>query len=232
MTSGGLWWRRSSWSLCWARCIAARVRLQLAKTYSARGDQGPARHLMREIDDILLHRPALGALVDEVSEFPEILASSTQQRVTGASPLTPAELRLLPYLQTHLTIRESGSACSSPVTLSARRSARSTGNWASRHATVRCSRQRRSVCSAGSRHHPTRWGFEGIVDVVPERHREFRGGRDAAWEPDDGRDADQRGEPDKRQRLRIQLFGHDSGSADAVLPKCASLKARRRSRSV
>jgi LuxR family maltose regulon positive regulatory protein len=24
----------------------------------------------------------------------------------GASPLTPAELRLLPYLQTHLTIRE------------------------------------------------------------------------------------------------------------------------------
>jgi LuxR family maltose regulon positive regulatory protein len=82
---------------------------------------------MREIDDILLHRPALGALVDEVSEFREILASSTQQRVTGASPLTPAELRLLPYLQTHLTIRESGSACSSPVTLSARRSARSTG---------------------------------------------------------------------------------------------------------
>jgi LuxR family transcriptional regulator, maltose regulon positive regulatory protein len=82
------------------------VRLRLAKTYSARGDQGPARHLMREIDDILLHRPALGALVDEVSEFREILASSTQQRVTGASPLTPAELRLLPYLQTHLTIRE------------------------------------------------------------------------------------------------------------------------------
>jgi len=78
----------------------------MAKTYSARGDQGPARHLMREIDDILLHRPALGALVDEVSEFREILASSTQQRVTGASPLTPAELRLLPYLQTHLTIRE------------------------------------------------------------------------------------------------------------------------------
>ena len=26
--------------------------------------------------------------------------------VTGGSPLTPAELRLLPYLQTHLTIRE------------------------------------------------------------------------------------------------------------------------------
>ena len=44
--------------------IAVRVRLQLAKTYAAIADQSTARHLLREIDDILLHRPALGALVD------------------------------------------------------------------------------------------------------------------------------------------------------------------------
>ena len=36
------------------------------------------------------------------------LTSSTQVGATGGSPLTPAELRLLPYLQTHLTIREIG----------------------------------------------------------------------------------------------------------------------------
>jgi LuxR family transcriptional regulator, maltose regulon positive regulatory protein len=54
----------------------------------------------------MVRRPALGALVDEVSEFRRIVTSSKQVRATGASPLTPAELRLLPYLQTHLTIRE------------------------------------------------------------------------------------------------------------------------------
>jgi LuxR family maltose regulon positive regulatory protein len=88
--------------------LAVRVRLQLAKVHRARGDPAAARHLLREIDDILLHRPALGALVDEVSEFRRILTSSPQVGATGGSPLTPAELRLLPYLQTHLTIREIG----------------------------------------------------------------------------------------------------------------------------
>ena len=69
-------------------------------------DHTTARHLLREIDDILVHRPALGVLVEEVSEFRRILTSSAQVGATGGSPLTPAELRLLPYLQTHLTIRE------------------------------------------------------------------------------------------------------------------------------
>ena len=55
----------------------------------------------------MLHRPDLGALVDEVSELRKI-TSSPQLGATGGSPLTPAELRLLPYLQTHLTIREIG----------------------------------------------------------------------------------------------------------------------------
>ncbi len=58
--------------------LAVRVRLQLAKTYAAIADQATARHLLREIDDILAHRPALGALVDQVSEFREILTSSAQ----------------------------------------------------------------------------------------------------------------------------------------------------------
>ena len=56
--------------------LAVRVRLQLAKVYAALADQATARHLLREIDDILLHRPALGALVDEVSDFRAILTSS------------------------------------------------------------------------------------------------------------------------------------------------------------
>ena len=87
--------------------LAVRARLQLARIYWAMGDHTTARHLQREIDDILLRRPALGALLDEDSEFRRVLASA-QADVAGGSPLTPAELRLLPYLQTHLTIREIG----------------------------------------------------------------------------------------------------------------------------
>ncbi len=88
--------------------IAVRVRLQLAKVFWALTDHATARHLLREIDDILLHRPALGALADEVSDFRGFVSSGDQPGSTGGPPLTPAELRLLPYLQTHLSIREIG----------------------------------------------------------------------------------------------------------------------------
>jgi LuxR family maltose regulon positive regulatory protein len=88
--------------------LAVRLRLQLARVYWAITEYSAARHLLREIDDILLRRPALGALLDEVSEFRRVVTSSVQGGPAGGSPLTPAELRLLPYLQTHLTIGEIG----------------------------------------------------------------------------------------------------------------------------
>jgi LuxR family transcriptional regulator, maltose regulon positive regulatory protein len=83
--------------------VAVRLRLQLAKVYLALADLATARQLVREIRDILLHRPALGTLAGEVEEFHRILASSATTGATDNPPLTPAELRLLPYLQTHLT---------------------------------------------------------------------------------------------------------------------------------
>ena len=70
------------------------------------GETATVRHLLREIDDILRRRPGLGALVDEVAEFAEIVRTSAQVGTGGSAPLTPAELRLLPYLQTHLSMRE------------------------------------------------------------------------------------------------------------------------------
>jgi LuxR family transcriptional regulator, maltose regulon positive regulatory protein len=87
---------------------ALRARLQLAKAYSTRGDQATARHILREIDEILLHRPDMGALVDQVAVVREAVTASAQIGATGAAPLTGAELRILPYLQTHLTIGEIG----------------------------------------------------------------------------------------------------------------------------
>lgn len=87
--------------------LAVRSRLQLAQVCWARGDLATAHHLLREIDDILLQRPRLGTLVDEVKEFRK-LVTAQPGRETGGPPLTPAELRLLPYLQTYLTIAEIG----------------------------------------------------------------------------------------------------------------------------
>jgi LuxR family maltose regulon positive regulatory protein len=83
-----------------------RLRLQLAKVYLALADATTARHLLREIDDILHHRSSLGALVDEVSELRQTLAATVTGGAAGGPPLSPAELRLLPYLQTHLTVPE------------------------------------------------------------------------------------------------------------------------------
>jgi LuxR family maltose regulon positive regulatory protein len=82
---------------------AVRLRLQLARVYHALADAATARQLLLEIDDILIHRPALGALVDEVKAFRTVLASGATSGATSRPALTSAELRLLPYLQTHLT---------------------------------------------------------------------------------------------------------------------------------
>jgi LuxR family maltose regulon positive regulatory protein len=82
---------------------AVRLRLQLATVYLALAEPATVRQLLREIDDIVSRRPALGTLIDEVNDFRDVLASRAAPTSVGALPLTPAELRLLPYLQTHLT---------------------------------------------------------------------------------------------------------------------------------
>ena len=84
--------------------LAVRLRLQLAKVYLAASDATTAHHLMREIDDILLRRPNLGTLTEDVPTFRASLPPADPRRPTRGPPLSPAELRLLPYLQTHLTL--------------------------------------------------------------------------------------------------------------------------------
>jgi len=90
--------RRSA--TCGPPFVAVRLRLQLAKVHLALDEVVVARQLLREIDDILTCRPALGTLTDEAGDLRRVLAA---QGAAGRTPLTPAELRLLPYLQTHLT---------------------------------------------------------------------------------------------------------------------------------
>ena len=83
--------------------LAVRLRLQLAKLYLATSDPATARQLLHEIDDILSHRPGLGTVTGELRDFRGVLASTAGSGTTVLLPLTQAELRLLPYLQTHLT---------------------------------------------------------------------------------------------------------------------------------
>ena len=83
--------------------LAVRLRLQLAKVFHAIAEPGIVRQLLHEIDDLLGQRPALGTLADEVGEFRHAVTAGADPGGTGRLPLTPAELRLLPYLQTHLT---------------------------------------------------------------------------------------------------------------------------------
>ena len=86
--------------------LAVRVRLHLAKSYWAIADHATARQLLFEIDDVLRAWPALGHLSDEVTTFREVASSLPVPVLGGVQPLSPAELRVLPYLQTHLTIGE------------------------------------------------------------------------------------------------------------------------------
>jgi LuxR family transcriptional regulator, maltose regulon positive regulatory protein len=92
-----------TWAMPWS---AVLVRLELADGHLALADAGTAVILLREIDDVLHHRRELGILVERVERLRDRLHHV--QEAHNVSTLTAAELRLLPYLQTHLTLQEIG----------------------------------------------------------------------------------------------------------------------------
>lgn len=81
--------------------LAVDLRLALVRVHMEMGEVVAAHHLLHEVDDLLRRRPALGSLVDEAERIRDGLAAAPDD--LGAFPLSPAELRVLPYLQTHLT---------------------------------------------------------------------------------------------------------------------------------
>jgi LuxR family transcriptional regulator, maltose regulon positive regulatory protein len=86
--------------------IALQARIELARVHLALTDTAGARTLMREADELLLHRPGLGTLVSEADALRADLAQQPESTVPGASSLTAAELRLLPLLSTRLPVAE------------------------------------------------------------------------------------------------------------------------------
>ena len=84
---------------------SARALLEMARAYVALADPGGARAVLTQADDIFSHRPALGNLPQQAAEL-RVKVETIRAESLGASSLTTAELRLLPLLPTHLSIRE------------------------------------------------------------------------------------------------------------------------------
>jgi LuxR family maltose regulon positive regulatory protein len=88
--------------------VAVQALLEMARSYLALGDPAGARAVSRQLSDVLRQRPRLGNLVEQANDLRSQLAR-IREGAPGASSLTTAELRLLPFLTTHLTFPEIGA---------------------------------------------------------------------------------------------------------------------------
>jgi LuxR family maltose regulon positive regulatory protein len=88
--------------------LSVQTRLELANAFVALRDHASAQVLLCEIDDILGRRPDLGVLVERTEALRASLAALPTGELGRNPGLTGAELRLLPFLTTHLSFREIG----------------------------------------------------------------------------------------------------------------------------
>lgn len=86
--------------------VTIQVGLELTRAHLALAEAGPARTVFRETERVLELRPNMGFLVEDARDLGEQVAATSGPSGAWAMSLTAAELRLLPYLATHLTIPE------------------------------------------------------------------------------------------------------------------------------
>jgi LuxR family maltose regulon positive regulatory protein len=89
--------------------LTIQVGLELTRAHLALADAAAARTILTETEQVLELRPHMGTLVKDAHELHDRVAASTGSAGAWAMSLTAAELRLLPYLATHLTFPEIGS---------------------------------------------------------------------------------------------------------------------------
>jgi LuxR family maltose regulon positive regulatory protein len=94
--------------LTYAAPWTAHFQLELARGYLELADAAAARAILRELGDTLQQRPNLGTVAGEASEVRAAL-ETIRDCTLGATSLTVAERRLLPYLSTHLSFPEIGA---------------------------------------------------------------------------------------------------------------------------
>jgi LuxR family maltose regulon positive regulatory protein len=86
--------------------LGVGVRIELARCYVTLRDLDAVRGLTRELEAILVLRPQLGVLGERARELQQQVRALTVVEENARLGLTPAELRLLPLLATHLSFRE------------------------------------------------------------------------------------------------------------------------------
>jgi LuxR family maltose regulon positive regulatory protein len=89
--------------------LTVQVGLELTRAHLALAEPGPARTVLTETEHVLELRPNLGFLVEDAHELHERVAATSGSGGRWAMSLTGAELRLLPYLATHLMFPEIGT---------------------------------------------------------------------------------------------------------------------------
>ena len=87
--------------------LAVQARLELARAQLTLADPAAARLLLREVGDLLRRRPDLGVLALEAQDLRTRL-QAISGGTPGASTLTTAELKLLPFLPKYLSFRQVG----------------------------------------------------------------------------------------------------------------------------
>jgi LuxR family maltose regulon positive regulatory protein len=88
--------------------LSVQVRLELVHAYVTLRDRTAAQELLDEAQAILVLRPALGVLAEQVAALEAEIEAMPEAAGGSTSGLTRAELRLLPLLSTHLSFREIG----------------------------------------------------------------------------------------------------------------------------
>ena len=89
--------------------LSVQTRLELARMFVALRDLPLARALLAEIDAVFDTRPDLGVLAERTEALRELLDDMALLDYGKRSNLTAAEMRLMPFLPTHLSFREIGN---------------------------------------------------------------------------------------------------------------------------
>jgi LuxR family maltose regulon positive regulatory protein len=89
--------------------LSVQVGLELAREHLALAEIGAARTVLTETERVLEVRPYMGLLIEDARELHDRVRATAGAGGEWAMSLTGAELRLLPYLATHLAFPEIAS---------------------------------------------------------------------------------------------------------------------------
>jgi LuxR family maltose regulon positive regulatory protein len=89
--------------------LSVQVGLELTHAHLALAEVGAARTVLTETERVLEIRPHMGTLIEDARELHDRVRATSGSGGAWAMSLTGAELRLLPYLATHLAFPEIAS---------------------------------------------------------------------------------------------------------------------------